>query len=144
VTTKEQIVAVARETLGTKYQHQQRLNGIAMDCAGVPAYVATRLGLSFDDNTSYGRLPVPKQMRSEIDKRLVRVHKRDMQPGDLAWIQFDVYPQHFAIVGDCVYGGMTLIHAYNGAGLNKVVEHRIDEQWNRRIVGVWRFPGVTV
>lgn len=140
--TKEQIVAIARETLGTPYQHQQRLNGIAMDCAGVPAYVANKIGLSFDDPANYGRLPIPALMREEVDKRLVRVARRDMQPGDLVWIRFEVDAQHFAIVGDYVHGGLSLIHGYNGAGLNRVVEHRLDAEWMGRIVGVWRFPGV--
>lgn len=139
---KEQIVAWARETIGTPYAHQQRLNGVAVDCAGVPAYVATKLGISFDDPANYGRVPVPKKMRAEVDKRLIRVTKETMQPGDVVWIRFKAEPTHFAIVGDYKYGGLSLIHATNGSDLNKVVEHRLDKAWLDRIVAVWRFPGV--
>jgi hypothetical protein len=46
------------------------------------------------------------------------------------------------VVGDYVHGGLSLIHAYNGAGVNKVVEHRLDESWRRRIVAAWQFRGV--
>jgi cell wall-associated NlpC family hydrolase len=137
-----EVVAIARETLGTPYLHQQRVNGLALDCAGVPVHVGLRLGIRFDDITNYGRLPQPAEMKKALDANLIRVSKADMQPGDVAWIRFQQEPQHFAIVADYPHGGFSLIHAYNGAGLKKVVEHRLDEQWLARIVGVWRFPGV--
>jgi hypothetical protein len=140
--TPAEIVAIARETLGTPYQHQQRVNGQALDCAGVPVFVALRLGMSFNDVTDYGRLPVPAEMRSVLEKNMARVAKKDIQPGDVAWLRFEAEPQHFGIIGDYQYGGFSLIHAYNGAGLNKVVEHRLDEQWLARIVAAWRYPGV--
>jgi hypothetical protein len=137
-----EIVAIARETLGTPYAHQRRVNGLALDCAGVPVHVALRLGLNFKDVTGYGRLPQPDEMRKALDSGLQRVPKSEMQIGDVAWIRFLDQPQHFAIVGDYHLGGFSLIHAYNGAGLKKVVEHRLDDQWLTRIVGIWRFPGV--
>jgi hypothetical protein len=136
------VVAIARETLGTPYLHQQRVNGLALDCAGVPVHVGLRLGVSFNDVTNYGRLPQPAEMRKALDAALTRVPRACMQFGDVAWISFQQEPQHFAIVGNYRLGGFSLIHAYNGAGLKKVVEHRLDEDWLARIVGVWRFPGV--
>jgi hypothetical protein len=138
----EQIATIARETIGTPWQHQQRINGLAMDCVGLPVFVGQRLGMSVDTLANYGRLPVPAQMRAALDEHLVRVAKADMQVGDVAWIRFEAEPQHFGIIGDYLHGGFSLIHAYNGAGVNKVVEHRLDPEWLARIVGVWRFPGV--
>lgn len=142
MTTKQQIVALARETLGTPYQHQCRVNGVALDCAGVPVHVGTRLGLDFQDVVGYGRQPQPDEMRRALDSRLLRVAKTCMQPGDVAWIRFKEEPQHLGIVGDYHLGGLSLIHAYNSGGLNKVVEHRLDDKWLARIVAVWRYPGV--
>jgi hypothetical protein len=136
------IVAIARETIGTPWQHQGRIAGLAMDCAGVPVHVAKRLGVSFEDITNYGRLPMPDEMKRALDKNLVRVAKAEMQPGDVAWLKFEVEPQHFGIIGNYLYGGLSLIHAYNGVGLDRVGEHRIDDAWHQRIVGVWRFPQV--
>lgn len=136
------IVAAARETLGTPYQHQGRVNGLALDCAGVPVHVAKRLGIAVEDATRYGRLPVPAEMRARLDEHLDRVPTAAMRVGDIAWIRFDLEPQHLAIIGDHPGGGLTLIHAYNCAGLNRVVEHGIDETWRRRIVAAWRFRGV--
>jgi len=136
------IVAIARETLNTPYAHQQRINGLAMDCAGVPIFVARRLGMDFQDLANYGRLPQPAEMRNVLEANLVRVPKDQMKIGDVAWLKFRVEPQHFGILGNYRLGGFSLIHAYNGSGLSKVVEHRLDEQWAARVVSVWRFPGV--
>lgn len=140
--TTAQIVALARETLGTPYQHQQRVNGVALDCAGVPVYVGRKLGMNFEDSLDYGRLPRPDEMRSYLDNALVRVQKVDMQIGDVVWIRFRVDPQHLGIIGDYPLGGFSLIHAYNSTSLNRVVEHRLDNKWYDRIVAVWRYPGV--
>ena len=137
-----EIVAIARETIGTPYAHQGRVAGLALDCAGVPVHVAKRLGMSFEDITNYGRLPQPDEMKRVLDLNLVRVPKNQMQPGDVAWMKFEKDPQHFGIIGNYLYGGHSLIHAYNGLGVERVGEHRIDEIWLRRIVGVWRYPQV--
>lgn len=142
MTTRAEVVTWARETLGTPYQHQQRVNGMAMDCAGVPAYVAVKLGMVFDDVTNYGRMPNPAEMRAALDKNLARVAKSAMQPGDLVWMRIDQEPQHLGVLGDYKYGGLSLIHATNGIGRDQVVEHRLDDVWLTRIVAAWSFPGV--
>lgn len=136
------VVAAARETIGTPYQHQGRVNGLALDCAGVPVFVAKRFEVPLTDFTRYGRLPVPAEMRAALDAHLQRILVDEMRAGDVAWIRFEREPQHLAIVGDYVFGGLSLIHAYNGNGPGRVVEHRMDEHWRARIVAAWRYPGV--
>jgi cell wall-associated NlpC family hydrolase len=137
-----EIVAAARAVLHTPYAHQGRVAGLALDCAGVPVHVAKSLGVPLVDYTRYGRLPVPAEMRAALDAHLERVPTEQMQPGDVVWIRFEKQPQHLAIVGDYVHGGLSLIHAYNSAGVNRVVEHRMDDVWRSRIVACWRYPGV--
>lgn len=139
---REQIVALARAQIGTPWQHQARIGGVAMDCAGLPILIGQKLGMAVDALADYGRLPQPAEMRAELERHLVRVPRASMQIGDVAWLRFDREPQHFGILGDYVHGGLSLIHAFNGAGVNRVVEHRLDDQWRARIVAVWRFPGV--
>ena len=129
-----EIIAIARETIGTPYQHQQRINGVAMDCAGVPVYVARRIGLPVDDVLGYGRQPMPDEMRRVLADHLVRVPTERLQIGDVVWMRFRGEPQHLGIVGDYIYGGFSLIHAYNGAGIGEVIEHRMDHAWRSRIV----------
>lgn len=136
---RAEIVAVARTLLGVKYAHQGRVGHLALDCAGVPVYIAKHFGIPLTDYTRYGRLPVPAEMRSALDAHLQRIQVAEMLPGDVVWMRFDAEPQHLGILGDYVHGGLSLIHAYNGAGLNRVVEHRLDDQWRRRIVAAWRY-----
>jgi hypothetical protein len=118
------------------------VNGLALDCAGVPVYVAKKLGIPLVDYTQYGRLPVPAEMRSALDAHLKRVLRSELHVGDVVWMRFDGEPQHLGIIGNYVHGGFSLIHAYNGSGLRKVVEHRLDDAWFGRIVAAWRYPGV--
>jgi hypothetical protein len=116
--------------------------GLALDCAGVPVHVAKTLGVPLADYTRYGRLPVPAEMRAALDAHLERIPDERHAPGDVVWMRFEKEPQHLGIVGDYVHGGLSLIHAYNGAGVNRVVEHRLDDTWRARIVAAWRYPGV--
>lgn len=141
MTTKEQIVALARQTIGTPYQHQGRMNGLAFDCAGVPFFVGQQLGLAMGDVAGYSNLPNAAQMRAQLDSCLMRAPKSCMQAGDVAWIRFEREAQHLAILGDYPHGGFSLIHGSN-AGRARVIEHRMDEIWRSRIVAVWRYPGV--
>lgn len=138
--SRPDVVAIARETLGSPYGHQGRINGVALDCAGVPIYVARRLGLDVDEVARYGKTPNPMQVRSQLSCYLRRVPLDDIQAGDVVWLRFEDEPQHLAVVGDYPLGGHSLIHAYNSAGLNRVVEHRMDAQWRGRIFAVWRLP----
>lgn len=141
--TKEQIVAYARETLNTPTQHQGRALGAGFDCLGVVIHVAGRIGMDINDVINYGRIPNPAEMRAKLDEHLDRVGLPTMQIGDVVWLTVEKDPQHLGIIGDYPFGsGFSLIHANNAAGLNKVVEHRLDETWRNRIRAVWRFPGV--
>jgi cell wall-associated NlpC family hydrolase len=137
-----EIVDMAREVLGTPYQHQGRIGHLALDCAGVPAHVARRLEMDFTDVTRYGRQPVPHEMKAALDGALQRVPLEQLQIGDVVWIRFEKEPQHLAILGDHPNGGFTLIHAYNAAGFKEVIEHRLDAKWRARIHAAWRFHGV--
>lgn len=133
--TAETIIAHARETIGTPFAHQGRLCGIALDCAGVAAYVAKCLGVEFNEWPGYGRIPHQGLLESVMDAQpcLDRVYSQ--QSGDILLMKFTGEPQHVAI-----YAGETIIHAYETIG--KVVEHRLDAVWLSRIVRIYRFKGV--
>jgi len=55
-------------------------------------------------------------------------------------IRFQRNPHHLALVGDYLYGGLSLIHA--DSTLGRVVEHRLDEVWRRLIVAAFAVPGL--
>lgn len=139
--SKELVVAYAREAIGTPTGHQKRLLGKALDCVGVVLYVADQIGMDVSETANYGRIPNPAEMRAQIDKHLIRVPITQLQIGDVVWLSVEQDPQHLGIIADYYFGtGFSLIHAQNAAGVNKVVEHRLDSTWKARIRAAWRFP----
>jgi len=136
------VVATAREWLGTRWQHQARLKGVACDCAGLVVGVARELGIKevdFDVN-GYQRIPNGNELKEHCRAHMAPVPLENMQPGDVVLMRFAGEPQHLAIVADYVGGGLSIVHAY--ALSRKVVEARLDDIWHARIVEAYQMPGV--
>lgn len=133
------VVAAARAEIGTRWMHQGRLPGVALDCAGLVIVTARRLGLVPDDLdiNGYGRIP---------DGSLMGVCGQHMQPLDRielgAVLVLAVHrdPQHLGIVGDYRHGGWSLIHAASQAG--RVIETRLMFAAGCELRGIYRLPGV--
>ena len=139
------IVAQARSYLGTPFVHQGRLPGVALDCVGVPICVARALGLvdTAFDIRGYPRQPDGRTLLALCGQHMTRLDAAAMRPGDVAVIRFERVPQHLGIVAPYVHGGLSLIHALGTTdGKGRVVEHRIDADTLRRLVAVYRLPGV--
>ena len=65
----EAIVAEAREWIGTAWQHQASLKGVACDCVGLVRGVYTRVtGRPVDSHTDYYRIPVPGRENRLIEE----------------------------------------------------------------------------
>ena len=126
---------VARELIGTPFQHQGRKRGVGIDCAGVPIYVLNRLNLADLDVSNYPRLPNGR-MIEKIEKYCQKI---SLQSGALVVYRISAQPQHVGIVSEYM-GGLGLIHAWDVA--QEVVEHRLPEEWNSRLVGCYGLPGV--
>ena len=135
--TADDILAAARQCLGTKFRHQGRLVAFGLDCAGVAIHVAREIGAGVIDVSGYGRTPANGQLEQSLDSQpcLERVFLEDRKPGDLLLMRFASEPQHLAICA-----GDTIIHAYEAAGL--CCEHRLSSLWAARIVRVYRFRGI--
>jgi cell wall-associated NlpC family hydrolase len=132
--TPDQIVTRARNCLGTPFQHQGRLPGIALDCAGLAVHVASEWHTPTEPR-AYGRLPHEHQLEKWIDAQPYLTHAPKPQAGDVLLMRFVREPQHVAICA-----GQTIIHSYQRAG--KVVEHNLDHTWRKRIVAVYRFQDI--
>lgn len=141
------VVTEARRWLGTPWQHQAFLRGVACDCIGLVGGVAAAVGASrswVDDRArkfrGYGRSPDPEMIGVATAELLLPLgHWENAQPGDVLLMRFVKYPQHFAILssrGD----DWRIIHAYEQAG--EVVENIIDAKWRRRMVRAFRIPNV--
>lgn len=141
------VVAKAREYIGTRYQHQGRIKGKALDCVGLPLCVAEELGIKdkndvplvSKDNLRYSHQPQDQMVQQECERRLIKKSIDEMQDGDVVTLRVPTIPCHVAIVAK-VDGVWHMIHAYRTN--EKVVEHIMDEKWMRRIESVFNFPGV--
>lgn len=135
--TVDDVVAYARECLGTPFHHQGRVCGVGLDCAGVVAHVVERAGYSYTAPTNYGRQPFRGVLEDTLNSQeiLHRVPLSDMQKGDILLMRFAKEPQHLAI-----YTGNGIIHAYET--VKKCVEHGLDEPWQKRIVAVYRIKDI--
>lgn len=136
--TADDIIAAARQCIGTPFRHQGRLPGVGLDCAGVAVHVACSLGYQVADVPAYGRTPSSGQLEAQLAaqpylERLPNIAAR--QPGDLLLMRFAADPQHLAICA-----GDTIIHAYEAVGM--CCEHRLSSMWRARIVRLYRFVGV--
>jgi cell wall-associated NlpC family hydrolase len=144
MTTREEIVAEARTWVGTRWQHQARIKGIACDCAGLVLGVGKTLKLvpQHLDLSGYGREPEGDRLESVCRAELHEIEVRDMQPGDVISMTFDpaLGPSHVAIIGDYLHGGFSIIHAYLPS--RQVVETRLDSAFEAKISRAFRFKGV--
>lgn len=128
-----QIISLARATLGTAYQHQGRILGVGFDCIGVAIYIADQLGLSYVDMPAYGATPHKGLLQRMVEAQPCLERINASEPGCLFVMEFmKGHPQHIAI-----FTGDTVIHCASNTG--RVVEHRLDADTQRQIVATYRF-----
>ena len=146
MTSRADIVAAARDWLGTPWQHQASLKGVGADCIGLVGGVALACGVPgarewAADQTckGYGRRPDPAMLLRSCDTYLERIAVGAAGLGDILVFKFERDPQHFGIKSR--EGPDYVIHAY--AQARRVVENRIDELWRSRILRAYRFRGLT-
>ncbi len=135
------VVAAARQHIGTPWQHQGRLPGVALDCAGLLIVVARELGLvppDFDVN-GYSRSP-DGSMLDWCEANMRRIGEPEL--GAVLVLATSDEPQHLGIVGDYLHGGWSLIHANNSGDRPRVIETRLMFARNMQFRGAYRLPGV--
>jgi NlpC/P60 family putative phage cell wall peptidase len=137
----EEVLARARDWIGTPYRHQASCKGAGTDCLGllrglwreiygaeprpVPAYTA-------DWAEPTGREELLEAARGV----LVPVSRGDAVPGDVLVFRMrsGVVAKHLGILAEA---GTAFIHAYSGHG---VVTSPLSAPWQRKIAAVFRFP----
>lgn len=130
----------ARSFVGVRWRHRGR-SRYGIDCIGLLVRGAEAAGLPMRDRLDYGREP----WRDTLDAEM-RAHfgdpVGDLQPGDVVTMRAPGQPApgHVGIVAR--HGGyLTLIHSYNADANSRVVEHRLDADWQARIHRIYRpFP----
>ena len=136
------IVHAARQYSGVKFRHRGR-SSVGLDCAGLVWRAYHDCGVDLPDFRLYGPEPHRDGLTRHVTAALgepvlcAPVRESGLSDGDVVIMRFRREPQHMGI---CVGDGM--VHALHGFGVRKVVEHRLGETWLRRIVAVYRMPGV--
>lgn len=145
MTTRADVVRVARSYIDTPFHHMARLPGVGLDCAGVLICASRELGLvaSDFDLPAYTPTPDGRTMLEWCDKYMTRIEQSAMQPGDAIVLITDVHPQHLGILGDYLHGGFSIIHAANSATPPRVIETRLMFSRVQRFVAAYSLPGIT-
>lgn len=131
--TRQQVVDEARRWIGTRWQHQGRLKGVGVDCAGLVVCVLRNVGIEVADVAGYPRRP---------DGSLLDVVRDQTEPtadwmaGDVVLFHWDNDPCHLAILTS----PNSIIHAH--AMARAVVEHDLDDRIRASVTCVRRVPGV--
>jgi NlpC/P60 family putative phage cell wall peptidase len=142
------VVEQARAYLGTPFEHQGRLKGVGIDCAGLVIGVARDLGIEYRDVDGYARIPSGGELVRELERQMDRVPLAGVGIGDVLVLRIQHDPQHLAIVS--AIAPLAVVHAYAARGIasgrrsaGRCVEHVLDARWQRRIVDAFRFRGVS-
>lgn len=144
MTLQNNIVAQARTWLGTPFHHQARLKRVGCDCLGLIIGVVDELGLKDKhgqplagyDEITYSKEPDGVYLTQKIAALLDEVSTDQAQAGDLALFVMGDNPQHLAILTD-YENALGMIHCY--AQARRVVEHRLDDDWKKRLTKVFRW-----
>lgn len=141
IKSKQELVDKTREYLGVPFLHRGRTRK-GLDCGGLIIRSLLDLGYTtIEDMKVYGRQPKDDSLRQFLIRNLGNpIPLNSMQPGDVALIKFNRDPHHVALIGDYKVdkNSFTLIHSFGLVG--KVVEHRLNDEWLKKIVEIYRFP----
>ncbi len=136
------VVAQARDWIGTPYRHQASLKGVGCDCLGLVRGVWRALyGDEPESVPAYSRDWAESAMRETLaeagQRHLITLPTSAIAPGDVLLFRWraGLVAKHAAILS----GDGTMIHAHDGAA---VAEVAFTPWWRRRLAYAFRFPGI--
>jgi cell wall-associated NlpC family hydrolase len=133
------IVAEARSLIGTPFQHQARLPGVALDCAGELIIVGRRIGsvpADFDE-TGYPKAADGRTLMAYLDRFLERIYGAP-QAGDVGvYVWGGLHAHHVGVLVPYRHGGLSIVHAAGPNPPAKVLESRLLPHMRR--VAAFRF-----
>lgn len=132
-------IAAARSMRDTKFRHRGRsIRGV--DCIGLIALGLAAVGRTIDDRKRYGRHPERDGLLGVCETHLGDPVD-DMRAGDvvaMSWREEEGTPltNHVGILFDYPTGGLAIVHALKAK--ERVVEHRLSDEWVALIDAVYR------
>jgi cell wall-associated NlpC family hydrolase len=136
--TRTQIVDEARKWKNVRWRHEGR-NEHGIDCVGLPAVVAWKLGISDYDFHGYAREPSNLSLLKHFRLAMIEKPVAQVQIGDVVAFRDNRYPFHVGIIAN-KYDQLSVIHAY--AARKKVVEELYNPEWSKLVLACFEFPGV--
>lgn len=139
---REQILQEAKTWIGTTWQHQAALKGVACDCVGLCRGVyeqVERVTVKVPKNYSatWHLFKDAEKLYTECCNYLQEIPLDEIKPGDVLLFGFGKGPaSHMAILSE----NDTLIHSY--AEVGRVVQNSFDDYWYSKLRFAFRFPGV--
>lgn len=139
-----------------RYRHRGRsLKGV--DCIGLPMYLLTQIGVDGEDVDGYSAIPDGELLRESLRERLGEpISPWEARPGDIPLMRWYETKErnwlnHVGILTRLPYAvpnpkhpleRFALLHSFKEpANTGRVMEHRIDAKWCRRIVEVYSLTG---
>jgi cell wall-associated NlpC family hydrolase len=127
-------IEIARSWLGTKWQHDQQIKGIGVDCVNFLMGVAIEYGCNLPPiPKNYDRMSRNNEIINYIKTNFDLIETELMDATDIAVFKVSGYSTHVGIITK----PYRLIHADNKVG--KVIEHTLDGVWLRKLDSIWRF-----
>lgn len=127
-------IAAARARIGTPFRHRGR-SAHSLDCLGLLVVALAAVGRSCEDRRKYGRAPEQDRLRDALAAHFGPPIDDEPQPGDVAVMRWVDRPQHVAIFGDYLHGGLSVIHS--DAAFGAVTEHRFAGPWCSRVMEIY-------
>lgn len=136
------IDAAVRKCIGTKWIHQGRVPGMALDCIGLAIQAAIAAGDWRDEFDplcrNYGRIPHGNAFQTFMRDHLVPVGEDEKLMGDLGLFAIKSFPMHVGVLSEHRNGQPSIIHAHAEVGI--VTEEPYGNHF--KIRGWWRFPSL--
>lgn len=152
--SREEVVAEARTWLGTPFMEQHRVKGVGVDCALLQVGICVALDLlpaepaalaRYRGYSHHAAAGSCETFHEAMCALFAPIAVAGMQPADVVMLYWSdkappkgVRPVHAGILGDYTGCRLTLIHATPRG----VLEHRLTDEWRRRVIAAYRIPGV--
>lgn len=131
-------VAAARRCVNArvKFRHMGRDPNRGLDCAGLAQWSMQQAGRPVWDIEAYTREPHKDGLRQAMIRNLGQPITAPMRPGDVVLMRFQGEPKHVGIIGNYLYGGLSIIHTYGT--VKRVIEQPLDASLPFEIVEAYR------
>lgn len=147
--TRQEIQDSARSYIGTPWRHQGRDRYMGVDCAGLVQCVAIDMKVPNpgpQDYTNYERQTDGRELMHILTHWMIKKPVEAAKPGDVILMKHITarWAIHCGVLTDLGRQGMGLVHSYGAPGMPsaKVVEQGWTEDWRKRAVAAFEFPGV--